>query len=485
MIHKIPGFRKKGGLGGLLLMIGVLVMAPVSAKMVFQILPTVNISEEYSDNYLRTAANKQEEFITSYGLGISMSIQDVNKAVFLNYQPTYRDHKNLNDRDRLDHIVSLDATFKPTKHTELDAKIYYDGKNDDYQGDRRERKASISGATEVTQHSRLTYSHNYSRRFEEQLRTGTFKDHTVNTTRAGLRHQYGKKDILNVVFIYETDEYDVADADEYKKFDPSATASYWLSPKNGMEVNLAYQRKDFNLDLNDINTYSGHVRYIRNISPTLDAFLKYRHSYADTRTYTHQIYHPSAGIDWDITEDSGITLGVGALFHDWSNDNNDNVDPFIDLDAFKRFDFSPRTSLTITGSSAYASSGDTAASLGYNTSYQVGAAFNHMLAKRLSTRVFGTYSRIEFDQPQAVDRKDDRASLGAGLTWTPLKWLQLGVNYSFTDYRTTDATRDDYQDNRVFFSVTLVPEQPLRPDQDISREAFDDNLFTRENYWKP
>jgi len=460
------------------------VFVPVSAKMIFEITPTANISEEYSDNYLRTSENKQEEFITSYSVGISLGILDTNKQVFINYSPTYRDYKNLSERDRIDHVISMDARFNPTKHTELQAQVHYDGQNDNYQGDRREHRANISGVTQVKKNTKVDYSYNVSRRFDEQLRTGIFKEHTVSTARAGIDHKYGKKDILTAVFIYETDEYEVQDDDEYKKLEPYATASYWFSPLHGMEANLGYLKKDFDLDFNDLETYSGHLRYIRTFSKTLDGYVKYRHSYSDTQDYTHQIYHPSVGVDWEISDDSGISLGVGALFHDWSNENDDNVDPFIDLDAFKRFDFSPRTSLTFTGSSDYTSSGDDASSLGYNTNYRLGAVFSHQLAKRLSSSIFGSYSRVEFNNLDD-ERDDDRTTLGAGLTWTPLKWLQLGLNYSFTDYRTTSSQRDDYQDNRVYFSIRYVPEKPIRPDKEITRKGFEDKIFTSDNYWKP
>lgn len=461
----------------------VLTFVPVSARMVFQIMPTVNISEEYSDNYLKTNTNKQEEFITSYGLGFSLGFLDQNKKVFLNYSPTYRDYKNLNDRDRLQHIVSIEAEFKPTKQTQLEADLHYDGNSDNYQGDRRESTASLSGKTQIKKHTDLTYSHNYSQRFEEQLRTGAYKEHTINTTMAGVSHRYGKKDVLDVTFIYESDVYEIADDDGYKKVQPFATVQHWFTPKNGLEANLAYLNKDFDDDLNDLATYSGHLRYIKNVSKNLDLFAKYRHSYSDTQAYTHQIYHPSVGVDWDITDDSGITLGLGVLFHDWSNENDDSTDPFIDLDAFKRFEFSPRTSLILTGSSDYSNSGDTASSLGYNTNYRVGAVFSHQLFKQLQTNVFGSFRRAEFYET-LVDRKDNYGTIGAGLSWTPLQWLRIGLNYSFTDYQTSSSSREDYRDNRVFFSIGLIPEQPIRPDREITRQSFDDRLFDRGDSWR-
>ena len=456
---------------------------PAFGKMVFQIVPTVSISEEYSDNYLQESTDKQEEFVSSYAAGLVLSLSDVKTQVVLSYTPTYRDYKNLDERDGIDHIITLDAQFSPAKTTELTARVNYDGRSEDYQGESRERSASFSGKTAAGKQTELTYGHSISRNFEEQVRTGIYKEHTVNTSQVGLSHRYGEKDVVRAGFTYESDAYATADADEYKKLSPSFTASYWFSPIHGMEAGLEYERTDFDqavngLDTEDEDTTSGQLRYIRSFSKHLDGYVKYRHTYTDSQAYTHHIYHPSVGVDWDISEDSGISVGLGLLVHDRSDEEGISKEPFIDLDAFKRFEFSPRTSLTFTGSSDYTSSGEDAASLGYQTSYQVGAALNHQLFRRVGSSIFGAYSRVEYDDPLA-SRQDNLATFGAGLTWTPLKWLRLGLSYSFTDYNTTDDIRGDYRDNRVYFNVNLVPEIPIRPEREMSRKEFEDQVFSR------
>ena len=57
-----------------------------------------------------------------------------------------------------------------------------------------------------------------------------------------------------------------------------------------------------------------------------------------------------------------------------------------------------------------------------------GAVFSHQLFKQLGTNIFGSYTRTEFDDPK---RSDNEAMMGAGLTWSPLKWLQFGVITAF------------------------------------------------------
>ncbi|MFA5905883.1 MAG: outer membrane beta-barrel protein, partial [Desulfobacula sp.] len=191
----------------------------------------------------------------------------------------------------------------------------------------------------------------------------------------------------------------------------------------------------------------------------------------------HDIYHPSVGFDWEVTKDSGISLGIGALFHEWDNANKDKTDPFLDMDAYKIFNFSRRGSLSVTGSSGYTEASDTAASLGYTTYYQAGAQLNYQLQKQLSSNVFASY-RLNDYQEAVVNRKDNTKTIGAGLSWLPLRWLQFKLTYTYTDFDTDAAAqRGDYTENRAFLSVNFIPEQPVRMDFTPSRQSLETEVF--------
>ena len=48
----------------------------VHPRVQIQLLPTLSVNHTYSDNYLETRDNHQEEHITTYGAGISMGIYE-------------------------------------------------------------------------------------------------------------------------------------------------------------------------------------------------------------------------------------------------------------------------------------------------------------------------------------------------------------------------------------------------------------------------
>ncbi len=475
MAH-ILNFRKFGSAFTAALFVLFLSHSIAFSRMVTQIIPTLTISEEYSDNYLKTSTNKQEEYITSYGLGFTIGFLDKKSEIYLAYEPVYKDYKNLDSRDGLFHNASLDGKFTPTQFTNINAQLAYTSNDDNNTGDSWQNTASVFGNTRISKNTVLDYSETYSRSFDQQERTGTYREHDTNRTSAGITHQFGQNDKVGAKFLYSFDKSDTADADEYKKYKPSAFITYWLTPLNGLDSNLAYENTDFDLSSNDIQTYSGHIRYLRKFSKHFDGYLKYRHSHSERDTGDHEIYHPSVGFDWQVTEDSGISLGIGALFHEWENTNSDSTDPFLDLDAYKVFNFSRRGSLSVTGSSGYTEADENAASLGYTTYYQAGAQLNYQLQKQLSSNVYGSY-RLNDYKETAVDRKDNRMTLGCGLSWLPLRWLQVKLSYTYTDFDTDTAARGDYTENRAFVSVSVIPEQPVRLEKLATRQSFETEIY--------
>ena len=448
----------------------------VQARMVTQMIPTLTVTEEYTDNFFETGTDPFEEWTTSYELGFSLGFLNKKSKIYLEYNPEYTDYKNQNDRDGLDQNASLSAAYQITKHTLAQADISYDGHDGNATGESWEHAASASIDSQLAKTINTSLTYDYSNQYDQQVRTGDYKEHQTHTARTSIHKTFGRRNKMGANFLYETDAYKNSDADEYEKFEPRAFLTYWLTRKDGIETNLDYESKKFDTDTgNDYNTIAGDIRYIRKFTRHLDGYAKYRHYISDREDGDHVIYHPSVGIDWDITEDSGISIGVGILFHEWDNDNGDSVDPFLDLNVYKSFNFSPKGSLYITASSSYEESGEEAASLGYNMSYQAGCYLDYLLAKRLSSNLFGSYELQQFKD--TVNRQDDTFEIGGGLTWKPMRWLQVSANATHKNFKTDAALRENYQENTISVFVRIIPERPIRPDNVLSRKALEKLIF--------
>jgi len=456
------------------LVIAISLLVPVSfaqARMLTQLVPTLTVTEEYQDNYFETGSDTFEEWTTTYELGFSVGFLTKRSNIYLNYNPEYTDYKNLNERDDLVYQnASLSAAYQVTKHTSAQADISYDGHDGNNPGDSWTHSASASVASQLAKTVKTSLAYDYSGSYDQQLRTGDYKEHHTHSASTSISKTFGPQNSMGANFSYETDNYKNSDADEYEKYEASAFLNYWFTKE--VETNLEYTYEKW-LDSSDSKdeTIVGDIRYIRKFTRHLDGYVEYRHSiYED-----HVIYHPSVGVDWDITEDSGVSIGVGILFNDWDNNNEDSNDLFLDLNVYKTFNFSRKGSLSITGSSSYDASDEEAESLGYNINYQVGFSLSYKLAKRLSSQLFGSYELQQFKE--TVDRQDDTFEIGGGLTWNPLKWLQTGVNATHTNFKTDDASRENYKANTISVFVRFVPERPIRPDKMASRKSLEKELF--------
>lgn len=132
----------------------------VHPRTVFQAMPVLSITEEYQDNFFSTQTGKQEEFITAYALQFTAGIFHERHQLFLSYSPTYKDYKNLDDRDRLNHYVTVEGNMSPAKHTDLSYGLAYDGNSDEFSGETRRHQAFVSGTTQAKKkHPPYLWSH--------------------------------------------------------------------------------------------------------------------------------------------------------------------------------------------------------------------------------------------------------------------------------------------------------------------------------------
>ena len=479
-------------------------LCPVRAGMITQITPTVTITEEWTDNFLKSQDDTREEWITTYALGFTLGFLEKTRQIFLSYDPEYKDYKNFDERDSFDHNGTFQGRFQLSKHTNFDVDLGYDGHKGNNQGESWEHTASALFSSQLTKHLNFSIDQDYSKRFDEQERTGEYKEHEVNTTTVAVINEFGEKDRMGLDFSYEFDDYKEPDRDEYDEYNTSGFLTYWMTPLNGIDSEISYKNRELNDPNDDLEEYEGFIRYLRKFSRQLDGYIKYRHYLSQKSEGDHTIYHPSAGFDWEVTRDSGISLGLGVLFHDWE-DGDTSTDPFIDLDVYKIYDFSRQGTLTLSGSSGYKEntgeninrgfsiyykagfdldyqlqkhmssnlygsiryddySRPTSQRQGDTLSYETGASLNYQMLERLSSNIFGSYVQTEYFEPSR-NRMDTTVELGGGLSYLPLRWLRLSISYQFTDFESDASERGDYTKNEVTFSASFIPARPITPDR--------------------
>ncbi len=435
--------------------------------------PSLSISEDYTDNHFQTDIDRQEEFFTTYGIGLSIGFLERTGQAVLSYNPEFKDYKNNYEADEWEHNVSFNGNLNPSKRIAVDFDFNYDGHGDDNQGDSWEHGAYVGTAIQLAKHTDLSLIGDYTKSYDRQVRTGVWKESENTSISTRIDHQFGAMNSLGLGYIYSFDNYSDQDSDEYESHEPLAFLSFWFTPQWGFDSNISFESRTYETD-DDEKIYTGDIRLIKKITRHFDTYVKYKHTRTNSDSGDEIVYNPSVGFDWSITEDSNLSLGIGYLFQEWETETDGGL--FLDLDAFKTFDFSRRGRLTLSASSGYDASSDDAASLGFNVYYQAGFLYSYELTKRFSTDLDVSYIRDEYDEPD-VNRVDSTTNLGLSLSWLPLRWMNIRLSYGFEDYTSDSDTIEDYTENTGTIMVTLYPLRPLQVKELITRSDFDKRIF--------
>lgn len=446
-----------------------------TARMVTQLTPTLTITEEYIDNYEKTA-NGTEEYISTVALGFSLGFLEKNHKLYVDYNPMYRFYDRQDQNDGLDHSVSVNGELKPSKLSFVGYGLNLSQTEVDRVGESRESNIYANGSLQVSEYTSLNIAQDYSRSFDQQVDSGSWSESDTNNTSFGITHRFGDRDSIGMNYIYAFTEYKTENSNDFSSSKPSVFLTKYFTPHFGMRSNLSYETVDYDLTNNTSDTLSGSLRLFRDITRHFDIYFNYRQTYSDQTFDKHHTYHPSAGFGWKPTPDTGISLGIGIIVERYDiQTGNDGENLFFDIDMYKDFILSKRSTFSITGSSGYGEVDEDAASLGFNIYYQAGFNYTYMLTKQLNADIIGSYKISEFDNP-GTNRTDATANIGVALSWTLLKWLDLNVAYDFTDFD-TDSTRDDYTVNQFTVSLSFIPTRPIKMDIPATRTALENKIF--------
>ena len=108
------------------------------------------------------------------------------------------------------------------------------------------------------------------------------------------------------------------------------------------------------------------------------------HSEKDTENYN--IYNPSAGVRWRISEDADFTLDVGYFVRD-REESDDDAGLTVDGDLGKTWRFR-RGSIGINGSSGYRESYLDAENLGFSLYYGAECEAEYSFTRHISSNAF-------------------------------------------------------------------------------------------------
>ena len=403
-------------------------------------LPKLSVDEEYSDNILLTSNNdaKEDDYITTVTPGFTGELIGEKGDAKISYGASYAFYNQFDDFNGWRHNANLSGNYMPGKNTRLDIADHFLYTEDPIRYD--------NIAVIRTEDPTLPI---------DTTERKTRNIYLTNFSRVGLNHQFGKYHSFRLGYSYDLLNNDDPAYEDKRTHKASAGLTYWFGPKWGFDVDGRYTRGEFELS-NDITEYQGGVSLLKRFGKHFIGYVRYSHLVAeyDNLSGKDATYIPSIGFKYDIEKDISLIADLGYFIT--NSDFRDNTSGATgDLRLIKRFEHG-QLNLAVLGGYDYDLYG--AETLGYSEYYEASASFRQQLAKHVDGNIFGSYRNTKYKDQS--DREDKRPTVGVGLNWQALQWMNLGLSYR---YRSVDSTIDteEYTENRVSVDITLIPITPF------------------------
>ncbi|MCK9469874.1 MAG: outer membrane beta-barrel protein [Porticoccaceae bacterium] len=265
---------------------------------------------------------------------------------------------------------------------------------------------------------------------------GTFVFNQRNRLNLAASH-YRTESVANTRFTDINDEFSTSKVGAVYGFGvPSATFNFdlgadytWRRTDNSGGIN-----RDREYDITGVNG----ILYYR-VSPKTRMLAEYRYQDYEYELSTSTLDNDRdialVGITWDATAKTVGTIKVGYEDRDFSHaSQRDFSNTFWEVDVT----WQPRPLSTITfGTQKGSAEGETTANYAKTTTYDLG--WNQRWTDRVHSDVFYSFKEEDY---RGMDREDDITRAGVSINYDLLRWVTVGVGYTYYDRDSPIAIRD-------------------------------------------
>ena len=431
--------------------------------------PVVSTGVEYTDNLFLSSKDEEDEFITTVSLGLTFSILEKLRGVEIEYEPTYSIYGRYDEKNTLRHKAGIFAWNDFDKFTRLEFVNRFLLTEDPLAVNHLKRDGQVIIPGDTTE-----------RRSREKYYT--------NTSILTLKKLFSKKNEATASILYSFLENDDPTASDNRRFEPSATLTYWFGQKSGMDAKAAYTIGKFDDELydaaqsevsNDFENWYGSIRYFMRINASFSVFCKYDHLFRDYDDDTsmqngnidYQVYHPMVGASYVYKEFLNMNIALGYAYQDEDGgDDTEGITADTQVVAnwpFKRGRFSVEVDSGIDQNDF----GAEQVGLEYYANLRCTASYEFF--KDLSGEVSGGVRYLDGFGDDSGNGYGKRTTytFGPGLTYLPShRWVEMKASYRFTRFdgdsggndSPGQSSADDYSENRFWLEIILKPEIPWR-----------------------
>jgi len=397
--------------------------------------PRISLGNMYTDNIDLTADDEEDDFITTLGPSINLSMADRYSSLSFFYSPSYASYLRFPENNTFRHNASLDLSKQITRTTRFELSNSYlytedpvsDIEDSDYDTDTTVRQGR--------------------------------EPYTTNTATLGVINEFGPENSLALEYAYSFLNNEDETIEDNNHHHPSITMTYWPVPNRyGTESEISYTKRHFD-DSENYNDVLGRFRLIRRLGPHFEVYAEYTQELTDyvSEGEDYKVYSPLVGFAWDEYIDYSLAASFGYFFRENDYSGSDSG-PLGTIEG--RYTWEQGASVLISGNVGYDRASGGAENLGFNPFYDVEGSVDYPLTRYLNTNLFAGY-RWNIYTDESPDRDDAIWRTGAGLIFQALPWMVVQMNYSFRKLNSNIET-EDYVENRAEITITLNPRQPLQ-----------------------
>jgi hypothetical protein len=410
-----------------------ILLSPQTVQAKWSFTPRIFAEQQYDDNLFLTETEKQDDFASVIGPGISFGYESPTALVDLDYQYRRFFYYDFTDLDYDDHLSTLEASKDFTQRFSAGVRNRFT---------RSEDPIELPGGQEFERAS---------------IREGERNTYTRNIVEPEVTFRFDKESSLVLGYrnrILRNNADDEADQDENAG---SALLTYRLNIHN--ELQLYYEHLDLDYDQTDPpqlpRDFKAHVirsRYTYYFSPRTSGFAEYRYVNKELDKespvfFDYEVHNPRVGFSGDLYENLNLTLSGGYALR--------KADDTGDEEIFtSRLDLSGEyksLNATVYGERGFYDDYTTAESDGFYKFYRIGLDARYQILERLWLEAFLFFAKDDFADR---DRTDKFYNARAILNYRILKWAYLSLNYQYNE-RDTNIPFEDYERNRVFLRITF------------------------------
>jgi len=439
-------------IGLLIISIAIFMVNSSGFAFQFQFTPRVSSSETYTDNVFLTDRNEEDDYITTVSAGFTAELIGKTGRIEVSYDPAYEFYDDFDELDGWSHDARLFARSDLTRRTSLQFV------------DRFLRTRDPLSDQDIIRDGQVVIEGDTTSRISRE-------EYYRNTATARLTHQFGVDDLVYTEFLYGLLRNDDPQDEDNDRYEPSIGLNYWFGPKFGVETRGVYTRGEYDQDSDFVGTGSddfdnlfGSIRLIRRTTRTFSFFGQYDHIYRDYEgnENDYQVYQPSAGLIYAIERDLIFRFGLGYFYQDIDSvDNDDGV--FINSEVNKSWNFK-RGFIRLIGAAGLDQNNFGAQNIDLERFGSIRTVAGYNFTRNFLADISGYYrysDPINTDDPDDIEEQN-RFQFGAGLAFLPLRWMELKLDYRFNKLDQKGGGDDDYDENRVMFTLTLQPGQPWK-----------------------